>query len=49
MLTNLDTREALRDNLKALPGYCIQVKGDVDKINVYFMLNVNQLLSQDER
>ena len=48
MLPNLDTRETLRYNLKALLEYWIQAKGDVDKINAYFMQNVNQLLSQDE-
>ena len=50
-LTTLDTRatnKALRDNLKALPEYCIQVKGDVDKINSYFMQNLNQLLARGE-
>ena len=50
-LTTLDTRatnKALRDNLKALPEYCVQVKGDVDKINSYFMQNLNQLLARGE-
>ena len=50
-LTTLDTRatnKALRDNLKALPEYCVQVKGDVDKINSYFIQNLNQLLSRGE-
>jgi len=50
-LTTLDTRatnKALRDNLKALPEYCIQVKGDVDKINSNFMQNLNQLLARGE-
>ncbi len=49
-LTTLDTRAtnmALSD-LKALPEYCVQVKGDIDKINAYFMQNLNQLLSQGE-
>jgi hypothetical protein len=35
-LMTLDTRatnKALSDNLKALPEYCVQVKGDVDKVN----------------
>jgi hypothetical protein len=44
-LTTLDTRatnKALRDNLKALLKYCIQVKGDVDKVSSYFMQNSNQ-------
>ena len=39
-LTTLDmraTNKALRDNLKVLPEYCVQVKGDVDKVNAYFM------------
>ncbi len=50
-LTTLDTRatnKALRDNLKALPEYCVQVKGDIDKVNAYFMQNLNQLLSRGE-
>ena len=50
-LTTLDTRatnKALRDNLKALPEYCIQVKGDVDKVNSYFMQNLTQLLARGE-
>ena len=52
-LTTLDTRstnKALRHNLKALPEYCVGVgvKGDVDKINAYFMQNLNQLLTRGE-
>jgi hypothetical protein len=50
-LTTLDTRatnKALRDNLKVLPEYCVQVKGDIDKVNAYFMQNLNQLLSRGE-
>jgi hypothetical protein len=50
-LTTLDTRatnKALRDNLKALPEYCVQVKGDIDKVNSYFVQNLNQLLSRGE-
>jgi hypothetical protein len=50
-LTTLDTRatnKALRDNLKALPEFCVQVKGDVDKVNSYFMQNLNQLLARGE-
>ena len=50
-LTTLDTRatnKALRDNLKVLPEYCLQVKGDINKVNVYFMQNLNQLLSHGE-
>jgi hypothetical protein len=46
-LTTLDTRatyKALQDNLKSLPEYCIPVKGNMDKVNSYFMLNLNQLL-----
>jgi hypothetical protein len=38
------TNKALRDNLKALPEYGVQVKGDVNKINAYFMQNLSQLL-----
>ena len=50
-LTTLDTRatnKALRDNLKVLPEYCIHVKGDVDKVNSYFMQNLNQLFARGE-
>ncbi len=50
-LTTLDTRatnKALRDNLKALPEYCIKVKGDINKVNSYFMQNLNQLLARGE-
>ena len=50
-LTTLDTRatnKAFQDNLKELPEYCVQVKGDVDKINSYFIKNLNQLLSRGE-
>jgi hypothetical protein len=50
-LTILDTRatnKALRDNLKALPEFCVQVKGDVNKVNAYLMKILNQLLSQCE-
>jgi hypothetical protein len=50
-LTTLDiraTNKALRDNLKALPEYCVQVKGDIDKVNSYFVQNLNQLLAQGE-
>ena len=39
---------ALRDNLNALSEYCVWVKGDVDKINAYFMQNLCQLLFQGE-
>jgi len=38
----------LGDNLKALPEYCVQVKGDVDKINSYFMQNLTHLLARGE-
>ena len=34
--------------MKALPEYCVQVKGDIDKVNAYFMQNLNQLLSRGE-
>ena len=42
-LTTLDTRatnKALQDNLKALLEYCVQVRGDVDKVNSYFIQNL---------
>jgi hypothetical protein len=42
------TNKALRDNLKALPEYCVQVKGNIDKVNSYFMQNLNQLLARGE-
>jgi hypothetical protein len=50
-LTTLDTRatnKALRDNLKALPEFCVQVTGDIDKVNSYFLQNLNQLLARGE-
>ncbi len=34
--------------MKVLPEYCVQVKGDIDKVNAYFMQNLNQLLSHGE-
>ena len=48
MLDTRATNKALRDNLKALPEYCVQVKGDIDKVNSYFMQNLNQLLARGE-
>jgi hypothetical protein len=48
MLNTRATNKVLWDNLKALPGYCVQVKGEVDKVNSYFMQNLNQLLARCE-
>jgi hypothetical protein len=48
MLDTRATNKALRDNLKALREYCIQVKGDVDKVNSYFMQSLNQLVARGE-
>jgi hypothetical protein len=42
------TNKALRNNLKALPEYCVQVKGNIDKVSSYFMQNFNQLLARGE-
>ena len=48
MLYTRLTNKVLRDNLKPLPEYCIQVKGDANKVNFYFMQNLNQLLARAE-
>ena len=50
-LATLDARSTnntLRENLKISSKYYVQVKGDVDKVNSYFMQNISQLLSRGE-